>query len=87
MFGISKILTLLLRINSPKIFTIYNILALQKISEDFEENILGGVILVYDRYSEQSVCNLTKRRALTPNFSGEISKIDGCGRLLLNNLR
>ena len=47
---------------------------LRKLSEDFQENILGGVILVYDRYSEQSVCNLTKRRTLTPEFSEEIFK-------------
>ena len=43
-------------------------------SEDFQENILGGVILAYDRYSEQSVCNLTKIRTLTSKFSGEIFK-------------
>ena len=42
------------------------------LSEDFQENILGGVILVYNRYSEQSVCNLTKRRTLLTVFSGEI---------------
>ena len=43
-------------------------------AEDFQENILGGVILVilvYNRYSEQPVCNLTKRRTLPPAFSGE----------------
>ena len=45
--------------------------------EDFHENILGGVILVYNRYSEQSVCNLNKRRTLPPLFSGEISKMNG----------
>ena len=33
-------------------------------AEDFQEHILGGVILVYNCYSEQSVCNLTKRRTL-----------------------
>ena len=38
-------------------------------AEDFQEHILGGVILVYNCYSEQSVCNLTKRRTLPPrNF-------------------
>ena len=74
MFGMEKILTLLLKINSPQIFTIYNIQALQKLSEDFQEDILGGVILVYNRYSEESVCNLTKRRTLTPAFSGKIFK-------------
>ena len=47
---------------------------LRKLSEDFQENILGGVILVYNRYSEQSVCNLTKRRTLPPVFSGEVFK-------------
>ena len=31
---------------------------------NFQKNILGGVILVYNRHSEQSVCNLTKRRTL-----------------------
>ena len=45
---------------------------LQKLLEDFQENILGGVILVYNRYPEQSVCNLTKRRTLPPVFPGEI---------------
>ena len=40
--------------------------------EDFQENILEGIILVYYRYSEQSVCNLTKRRTLPPAFPGEI---------------
>ena len=33
---------------------------------------LGGVILVYNCYCEQSFCNLTKRRTLPPVFSGEI---------------
>ena len=42
--------------------------------EDFQENILGRAILVYDRYCEQSVCNLTKRRTLTLEFYGEIFK-------------
>ena len=40
----------------------------------FQKNILGGAILVYNRYSEESVCNLTKRRTLPPFFSGEIFK-------------
>ena len=43
-------------------------------AEVFHENNFGGVILVYNRYSEQSVCNLTKRRTLPPLFSGEIFK-------------
>ena len=47
---------------------------LRNLSEDFQENILDGAILVYNRYSEQSVYNLTKRRTLTPSFSGEIFK-------------
>ena len=41
-------------------------------AEDFQENIFGGVNLVYNRYSEQSVCNLTKRMTLPPVFPGEI---------------
>ena len=41
-------------------------------AEDFQEKILGGVILVYNRHSEQSVCNLTKRSTLPPVFPGEI---------------
>ena len=87
MFGIEKTLNLLLRINSRQIFTICNIYALRKLLRYFQENILGGVILVYDRYSEQSVCNLPKRRTLTPEFSGEVLRMDGCGRLLLNSVR
>ena len=45
---------------------------LQKLLEDFQENILSGVILVYNRYSEQPICNLTKIRTQPPVFSGEI---------------
>ena len=33
---------------------------------------LGGVILEYNRYSEQSVCNLTERKTLPSVFSGGI---------------
>ena len=44
---------------------------LRKLSKDFQENILGGVILVHNRYFEQLVCNLTKRRTLPPVFSGK----------------
>ena len=80
-------LTLLLRINSPQIIAIYNPQTLRKFSQDFQENGLGGFILVYNRYSEQAICNLTKRRTLTSAFSGEIFKIDGCGWLLLNSGR
>ena len=72
MFGIHKISPLLVGINLSQIFTIYDIQALQKLSEDFQENIIGGVILVYNCQSEQLICNLTKRRTLTPVFSGEI---------------
>ena len=39
--------------------------------EDFQENILGGAILVCNRYYEQLLCNLFKRRTLPPVFSGE----------------
>ena len=45
---------------------------LRKLSQDFQENIIGGAILINNHYSEQSVCNLTKRRTLPPVFSGEI---------------
>ena len=45
---------------------------LQKLLEDFQENILGGVIVVYNQYSEQSVCNLNERRTLPPVISGDI---------------
>ena len=41
-------------------------------AKGFQENILGGAILAYNRYSEQPVCNLTKTRTLAPVFSGEI---------------
>ena len=41
-------------------------------AEDFQENILSGVILVYNRYSKQSVYNLTKRMTLPPVFPVEI---------------
>ena len=72
MFGIRKMSRLLLSTNLPQISTIYDIWALRNLSEDFQVNILGGDILVYNRYSEQPVCNLTKRRTLPPVFSGEI---------------
>ena len=71
MFRIRKISPLLLRTNLPQIFTIY-IQAFRNLSEDFQENFLGGGILVYNRYSEQTVRNLTKRRTPPPVFSGEI---------------
>ena len=48
MFSIDKNSTMLLRMNLPWIFTIYDIYALQKLSEDFQEDIFGRVILVYD---------------------------------------
>ena len=53
LFSIHKMSPLLLKINLPQIFTIYDTEALEKLSEDFQENILGGVTLVYIRYSEQ----------------------------------
>ena len=68
MFTIDKMSPILLRMNLPQICTIYDIQALQKLSEDFQENILDKVILAYNRYSDQSVYNLT----LKPVFSGEI---------------
>ena len=80
MFGIDKVLTLLrLQINSPQISTIYNIYALRKLSEHFQENILGGVILIHDRYFQRSVGNLTKRGTLI--FWIDFQKwmaLDGC---------
>ena len=41
-------------------------------SKDFQENILGRVILVCKRCAEQSVCNLTKKRTLQQVFPGEV---------------
>ena len=77
-FGIHKMSPFLLRTNLPQIFTIYDIQALRILLEDFQENILGGVNLVYNRYSEQSVCNLIKRRTLLPwNFRRWMA-VDGC---------
>ena len=75
---------LLIRKNLPQIFTICDIQALRKVSEDFQENSLCGVILVYNRYSEHPACKLAKRRTLAPVFFGEISEN---GRLLLNSPR
>ena len=49
MLDIHKMSPLPLRINLPQIFAIYNIQALRKLSEDFQENSVGGVILVYNR--------------------------------------
>ena len=43
-------------------------------AEDFQVNILDGVILVYNCHSEQLFSNLTKRMTLAPIFSGEIFK-------------
>ena len=74
MFGIEKVLTLLLRLIHLKYLQSITFRRLKKLLEDFQENILGEVILVYDCYSEQSVCKLTKRSALTPKFSGEVFK-------------
>ena len=72
MFGVRKMSPLLLRTNLHQVFTVYDIQALQNLSEDFQENIIGGAILVDNRYSEQPVCNSTKRRTPPPVFSGEI---------------
>ena len=74
MFGMDKMSPLLLRINLPQIFTIYDIYALWNLSKDFQENILRGIVAIYNRYSEQSVYNLTKRRTLPPVFSRDIFK-------------
>ena len=57
MFRTHRMSSLLLRINLSQIFTIYD-KALRNLSEDFQENILGGIMFVYNRYSEQQVCNL-----------------------------
>ena len=72
MFSINRISPMLLRMNLPQIFTIYDIQALLKVPEDFQENILGRLILVYNCYSEQSACNLTKTKTPQLVFSGEI---------------
>ena len=52
MFDIHKKSLLLLRINLPQVFPIYDIQGLRKVSKDFHGNILGGVTLVYNHYSE-----------------------------------
>ena len=62
---------LLLRTNLPQMFAVYDIQAFQNISKDFQGNILGGAILVYNHYSEHPVCSLTKRKTPPPVFSGE----------------
>ena len=72
MFSNHKMSPWQLKINVSQVFTIYDdIQALQKLAEDFQENILGGASLVYNHYSEQPVCNLTKRMTLPPVFPGE----------------
>ena len=71
MSDINKMSSLLLRIYLSQIFTISDIWAFRKLSIDFQENFLCRVILK-NRYSEQSLCNLAKRRTLPPVFSGEI---------------
>ena len=55
-----KLLPMLLRKNLPQ--NIYNLqyLGAPKAFRRFLENILGRVILVYNCYFEQSVCNLAK---------------------------
>ena len=52
MIGLGKMPPLLLRINLPQIFTIYDIYALRKLSKDFQENIFGEVILVQNCYPD-----------------------------------
>ena len=42
------------------------------LSEDFQENILGRVTLVYNRNSKQPAYHLTEIRTLLPVFSGKI---------------
>ena len=37
-----------------------------------KENFLDGVILVYNRYSEQQTWNLTKRKTVPPAFFRDI---------------
>ena len=64
MLDINKIQTFRLRIKSLQIYTIYNIFALRDLWEGLLESIL-----VYNRYSEQSVCNLFKKSTLPLVFS------------------
>ena len=71
MFDIHKKSPLLLRINIPQIFTIYDIQALRKLAEDLQENILRGVTLVYNRYSEEPACNLAQAEDFQENILGE----------------
>ena len=51
MLGIDKMSSLLLRINLSQIFTIFNLWALRKLSEDFQEDVLSEIILLYTRFS------------------------------------
>ena len=60
---------------------------LRKLLQDFQENIIGGAILINNDYSKQSVCNLTKRRTLPQYFLEKFSKMDGFGQVLLNGSR
>ena len=70
MFSIDKISPMLIK--NELTSNIYNLGATKKLLKDFQEGILGRAVLVYNRYSEQSVCNLTKTRTLHPSFFGEI---------------
>ena len=45
MFGIDKMQALLVSMNLPQIFTIYDIYVLRMLPKDFQENILGEVNL------------------------------------------
>ena len=67
---------------NSNIFNLWYLCA-PKAFEDFQENILTAVILVYNRYSEQPVCDLTKRRTLPSVFSGDTFEMDGCEQLFL----
>ena len=67
MFSIDKMSSLQLSMNLPQVFKSM----IFRHSESFRK-ILCRVILVYYCYSEQSICNLTKRRTLQLIFSGEI---------------
>ena len=58
---------------------------LKVFSEDFQENFLGGVILVYNCYSEQPVCNLPNKGLYHQYFVDKFLKMDSCGTLLLNS--
>ena len=43
--------------------------------EDYQEKIYSGVILVYNCYSEQPICNLTKKDFATGIFWRNVRKL------------